>query len=141
VRRLNVEDLAPLIELTRVRERDAAFKLNQAAALQNEASQRVEELRNNNPKVSSVDQALVLEKWMVWRDQELRQRQMRLAKCRANYAATAKVCGRVIAEHVVVESLRDQADERQKNEREARDLEALNVLSHLLTHDIGDQDI
>jgi hypothetical protein len=141
VRRLNVEDLAPLIELTRVRERDAAFKLNQAAALQNEASQRVEELRNNNPKVSSVDQALVLEKWMVWRDQELRQRQMRLAKCRANYAATAMVCGRVIAEHVVVESLRDQADERQKNEREARDLEALNVLSHLLTHDIGDQDI
>lgn len=141
MRHLKSEDLTPLLELTRVRERAAVLKLGQAAAIQNKARQEVEELKSRNPISNSPDHAAVLEKWLVWRDQELRLRQNRLAKYSALYAETSKVCGRVIAEHVVVETLKDQAEEKQKSERETRHLEALNLLSHLLAHDVGDKNI
>lgn len=138
MRNLRVEDFAQLLELTSVRERAAAFSLSQAAATQREAKKRVDELRYNIPTIEAPDEGVVLEKWLVWRDQELRKRQSHLAKCRADYAETAKICGRVIAENAVVKTLREEARESQKRESEARHMEALNLLSHLLPHNVGD---
>ena len=135
------KDLQPLLKLTRVREKAAMAELGEVAAKRNKAAERVAALKSQRPAAESPEQAAVLEKWMIWRDQELRARQGYLAKCTAEYLVTAKTCGRIIAEHVVVEGLTEQAEQRARSEKEARRLEALNLLSHLLSHDVGDQDV
>ena len=92
-------------------------------------------------EANTPEEQSVLAKWRYWQKAELGKRQQHLARCSAEYVTTARRCGRVIAEHVVVESLSDQAECKAKSQAEARRLEALNQLSHLLAHDVGDQDI
>lgn len=135
------QDLQPLLKLTRVREQAAMAELGKVAARRNAAAERVAELKGRKPRADTPDEAAILEKWLIWRDQEMRARQGHLAKCTAEYAVTAKTCGRLIAEHVVVENLTDQAEHKARTEKESRRLEALNLLSHLLAHNVGDQDV
>lgn len=135
------KELQPLLKLTRVREKAAMAELGRVAALRNAAAARVAELKDIRPDLPEGLDAAVLEKWLVWRNQELQVRQGHLAKCAAEYNVTAKSCGRLIAEHVVVENLTDQAKARARSEAETRRLETLNLLSHLLAHDVGDQDV
>ncbi|MCV6591663.1 MAG: hypothetical protein OIF48_01830 [Silicimonas sp.] len=133
--------LAPLVKLTQAREKAALAELGQAAAKRDAAAARVAELMVAPPAPQDADEAAALDRWLIWRAQELQRRQGLLAKARAEYDIVRQRSGRVIAEHGVVETLADQAKDHARKTREAKRLEALGLMSNLLADDIGNQDI
>lgn len=135
------KQLEPLVKLTRTRERAAMAELGRVATKRNAAVEHVAELQARRPEAQTLEDAAILEKWQIWREGELRTRQGHLAKCTADFAVAAKTCGRIIAEHVVVKNLSNQAEADVRRERETRRLETLNLLSHLLSNDVGDKDV
>lgn len=137
----DLERLAPLVKLTQAREKAALAELGEAAALRDAAAARVAALMTDPPVPQNAEEAAALDRWLIWRGQELQRRQGQLAKARAEYDIVRRRSGRVIAEHGVVENLADQAREDARKQRETKQHEALGLLSYLLADDIGNQDI
>ena len=134
-------DLQMLTKLSRVREKAALAELSAATARRNAALARVDALKNMTLEVVETSEPAVLQKWLLWRDQELVRRQGQLARLAAEHLETSQRCGRVIAENAVVEDLVEIARSDAKVENQKRALYDQAISSHLLSHDVGDQDV
>ncbi len=134
-------EMEKLTRLSQVRERAALVELAAASALRNAAAERIAELHRDTEKAAKTPEAAVFQKWLQWRNQELRRRLSHLARMSANHAETSSRCGRVIAENAVVESLAELAKTEAQDQAEKRSLYDLAISSHLLSNNIGDQDV
>lgn len=134
-------EMRKLTRLSQMRERAALAELAAATARRNLAAARVTELQGQADAAAHSGEPAVFQKWLLWRDQELRRRLVHLARLSAELAETSSRCGRVIAENAVVESLADLAKAEAQDKAEKRDLYDLAMSSHLLANDVGDQDV
>ncbi len=99
------QKLLELAKLTRTREQVALGRLADADAERRRAAQGIAELRDTRHEVETTEQAALLARWMLWRDQELARRNAKLAVLEARLAIIKRDCGRAVAEHAVVEKL------------------------------------
>lgn len=134
-------EIKDLSKLSSVREKAAMLELGEVAARRQIAIDRVNELRGDLPKTETVEYGLVLQRWLVWREQEIKRRLGALAVVSAEYAKTAQRCGRIIAECAVVEEMSEQAATDTRNKNEKRLTYDQILASHFLANDVGDQDI
>lgn len=136
-----LSEMKDLDKLSSVRERAAMLELSEVAVRRQIALDRVHALRSDLPKTETIENGLVLQRWLIWRDQEVKKRLSALAVVSAEYAKTAQRCGRIIAESSVVEEMSKQVaiDIRDMSEKR-RTYDQCSAL-HFLTHDVGDQDI
>lgn len=135
------EEVEQLSKVVHARERMAIAELAVATERRQKAQDRIAELKSKSYEVETfADDGGVLQKWLVWREQELRVRQADLARATADYLATMQRCGRFIAEAKAVDELAEQAKARQSADAAKKHEEEV-LLSDLLANDIGDQDV
>ncbi len=113
-------EMRRLGKLSGVREKVAMLKLAEVARRRQTASDYVNQLRANLPSSETVEEGLVLQRWLVWRDQELKRRLSALAVVSAEYAETVQRCGRIIAENAVVEDLTEISTKAAREVRRKR---------------------
>ena len=135
------QDMENLNRLSSVREQAAMLELSEVAARRQTALDRVNQLRGELPLVKEIDYGLVLQRWLVWRDQEIKRRLGALAVVSAEYAETAQRCGRIIAENAVVEKVSKLAQDDARETREKRHAYDHTSASHFLANNIRDQNI
>ncbi len=135
------QEMKKLAILSQARERMALEELAAVSARRSAASARVRQLRAQTEAASKTDDAAVFQKWLLWRDQEIARRLVHLAAVTAEYVETSRRCGRVIAENAVVETLADQAAREAEEAKAKSGSYDLAMTSHLLSDDIGDEDI
>ena len=134
-------ELNTLTRLSQLRERAALSELAQVTARRSAAAARIRDLQEQSRKAAKSQDVAVYQKWLLWRDQELTRRQALLARLSAEHVEASQRCGRVIAENAVVETLADLAETDAKEEAEKRRLYDQAMSSHLLSNDVGDQDV
>ncbi len=104
-RNLRSRDLGQLRQVTRARELAATAKLAVLASELRQLAEQMDELREKTFDVQTPEDARTLERWSLWRDEELR----RLSHCQAQVAAkhriAAEAAGRMIAENAVLDRL------------------------------------
>ncbi len=140
MRELDLKEAAQLTKLSRLREQLAQAELSEAAQLKRACEERLQSLRGRSFDASSATVAGVVEKWLVWRDQDIKVQQVELARASAHYLETAKRCGRFIAQAKVVEELAQQSVQSRAVETAKHQSDEILRL-HLLAHDVSDQNI
>ena len=120
-RRPSPKDMTMIAAITRAREQAALARISKAAARRDKATRAVAELLAIEPEARSFAEAQLISKWLLWKQGELKKRNIELAAAEAEYKRTARQSGREIAEHAVVSELFEQAKEEAFREREARD--------------------
>lgn len=137
----NPSEMSKLSRLSDVREKMAMLELSRVVARQRIATERINELRGKLPDTETVAEGLVLQRWLVWRDQELKRRLGELALIAAEYAECAKRCGRIIAENAVVEEMSALSFKEVRTKLEKRQAYETPSKSHLLAHNVCDKNI
>lgn len=112
-------ELAKLKQLTSAREMAAMAKLAGIKAEKTRAEDQIAMLRAQSHEASCVEEMEVVEKWRVWKDQELRRLLEALARIEVAYRALAAEYGRYAAEDdvmgdILARSERKRAEDRQK---------------------------
>jgi len=113
--------LLKLSKLTRAREMAALQDLAKLAFQVNDAEEKVRELRSKEFSANSPADTAVLLKWRLWKEEELKRRNLRRARLMADYASEAKRCGTAIAEHAVLNELLLKAQRSEKEQAQKRD--------------------
>lgn len=119
-RDLNPRQFALIAELSRARELEALSALAVAAAERDAIEKAVVELASRNPQATTPQEAQALEKWQKWRQNGLRDLNVKLAAATAAYQLAVQRCGRSVAENDVVDKLRKKAEAQASIKRARR---------------------
>jgi hypothetical protein len=114
-------ELLKLSRLTRARELAALQHLAKLSFKVKQAEESVQELRSKSFSATSPADTAVLLKWRLWKEEELKRRNLIKARLMADYATEAKKCGRAIAEHSVLSELLMKAKKSEKERLTKRD--------------------
>lgn len=135
------QEIENLNRLSNVRKKAAMLELSEVATRRQIALDYVNELRGELLMSEDIDNGLALQRWLVWRDQEIKRRLGALAVVSAEHAETAQRCGRIIAENAVVEEVSKLVQDDARGIREKRRAYDQTSVSHFLSNNIRDQDI
>ena len=141
MKNLDPRSMKQLAALSQLREQHALADLSILAVRRRAETEHLARLAREAPAATSPEEARALEKWTEWRDMQKRHSASRIAVIAAEYAISAQICGRRIAENAVVETLSDVADAKARTLRETRRVRDQAGNLHLLTNDVCDQNI
>lgn len=115
------DELKKLSRLTRARELAALQVLAKLSFQVKQAEEHVQALRSKSFSATSPADTAVLLKWRLWKEEELKRRNLIKARLMADYAAEARKCGTAIAEHAVLSELLVKAKKSEKKQVAKRD--------------------
>ena len=115
------KDMSLITAITCAREQAALARISKAAACRDRAAEAVARLLAINPQAKSLIEAELISNWLVWKQSELRKRNIALAAAEAEYQKVVRQSGRHIAEHAVTTELLAQAKTEASRIRNERD--------------------
>lgn len=113
-------ELVKLKKLTDARELAAMAELAVIETERKAAEIEFLALQNKNYEASSIEELMVIEKWGVWRKDELRRRSLAVATATAKHKTAAMRCGRFVAESAVLKEIASRAWAHEAKERQKR---------------------
>lgn len=122
MRRPALKEITIIAKLTHTREQAALAKISTAALRLEKATQAVAQLLAITHEARTAAEAELVSKWLIWKQDELKARNVELAAARAEYQKTVQQSGRLIAEHAVVAEILEQTKKKELKDREACEL-------------------
>ena len=113
-------EITKLKKLTDARELAAMAELAAIEAERKAAEIDLLALQNQNHNAKSIDELVIVEKWSLWREDEMRRRATVLAAVTAKHKIAAMRCGRLIAESSVLKEIGSQARAHEAKQRQKR---------------------
>mgnify|MGYP000722380288 CR=1 FL=1 len=113
-------EITKLKKLTDARELAAMVELTAIEAERKAAEIDLLALQNQNHNAKSIDELVIVEKWSLWREDEMRRRATVLAAVTAKHKIAAMRCGRLIAESSVLKEIGSQARAHEAKQRQKR---------------------
>lgn len=113
-------EITKLKKLTDARELAAMAELAVIEAERKAAEVDLLALQNQNHNAKSIDELVIVEKWSLWREDEMRRRATVLAAVTAKHKIAAMRCGRLIAESSVLKEIGSQARAHEAKQRQKR---------------------
>ncbi|MDJ0637845.1 MAG: hypothetical protein QNJ20_03350 [Paracoccaceae bacterium] len=119
-RGLRSKDLLSLRQVTEARELAAMARVSALASQLDRLTDEMEKLRNKTFEILTPEGAQAMERWSLWRGEELRRLAVRQAQVAAEHRVAAELAGRLIAENAVMDRLVKRAADSEGMTRSRR---------------------
>lgn len=109
-----------LAVLTRLKEMAALENVARASLELRTLDREIKEMGDHRPDANGTGYARFIDKWMLWRQEELRRLNLRKARLKAELIGATAVLGRARAEHDVAKNLSEKARAAERRLTEQR---------------------